>query len=203
METKGFVVFAAILLVSGCLNTGNNGGGSMSGKKVLMVVAPLNFRDEELLTPKKVFEDAGVEVFIASKDVAQARGMMGELVTVDVDLYKASAADYDAIVFVGGGGAKTYFEDDTAHLLAKSSVNQGKVTAAICIAPAILAKAGVLKGKRATIWTSLVDKTMVSVIEAGGGAYSDAEVVVHGKVITACGPDAGEKFAEKILEAIA
>lgn len=203
METKGFVVFAAILIVSGCLNTGSDGGGSMSGKKVLMVVAPLNFRDEELLIPKKVFEDAGVKVVIASKDVAQARGMMGELVTVDVDLYQVSAADYDAIVFVGGGGAKSYFEDEIAHLLAKSSVNQGKVTAAICIAPAILAKAGVLKGKRATIWTSVVDKSMVSVIDAGGGAYSDAEVVVHGKVITGCGPDAGEKFAEKILEAIA
>ncbi|MFH1788819.1 MAG: DJ-1/PfpI family protein [Candidatus Altiarchaeota archaeon] len=200
MKKKVFAVFAAILTVCGCLGLDDNGGVDMSNKKILMVVAPNDFRDEELLTPKKIFEDAGVKVDVGSKDVTEARGVLGASVRVDVDIFSASAGDYDAVVFVGGGGAKIYFDDELANVLARDSVNSGKVTGAICIAPVILAKAGVLVNKRATVWTSLVDKSMVSVIEAGGGVYSPESVVVHGKIITACGPNAAEEFAEKILE---
>jgi len=61
---------------------------------------------------------------------------------------KINIDNYDAVVFVGGGGATEYFNDSIAHKIVKESIAKGKVLAAICIAPNILANAGVLKGKK-------------------------------------------------------
>lgn len=71
---------------------------------------------------------------------------------------------------------------------------------AICIAPAILAKAGVLKGKKATVWSSLMDKSAVKILEKSGADYLPDSVVADGKVITATGPLAAKEFAEKIIQ---
>ncbi len=119
-----------------------------------MVIAPKNFRDEEFMVPKQVFENSGFEVTVASKGVKQATGMFTATAEVDKDIGEVDITGYEAIVFVGGGGASVYYEDKTALDLAKLFYENGKVTAAICIAPGILAKAGILTGKRATIWDS-------------------------------------------------
>ena len=171
----------------------------MSGKKILMVVAPKDFRDEEFLTPKGVFDDAGVQVTVASRGVSEARGVLGAKVRVDADLSSVSAQDFDAIVFVGGPGAQTYFNDSKALLLAKDAYTQGKVTAAICVAPTTLANAGVLSKRKATVWES---SETVQALKRGGAVYTGEDVTVDGNVITANGPAAAGEFAEKILEAL-
>ncbi len=53
-------------------------------KKVLMIIAHENFRDEELLTPKQIFEKNGIKVTIASTDTTPAKGMLGAVVKPDV-----------------------------------------------------------------------------------------------------------------------
>ena len=86
----------------------------LSGKNIVMVVAPDNFRDEELLEPKGVFEDYGANVVVASKGVNTAKGMLGAIVDIDVDLADVSVDECDAVVFVGGSGASVYFDDPLA-----------------------------------------------------------------------------------------
>ena len=39
---------------------------TLEGKKILMVIAQQDFRDEELFKPKAVFEGAGASVFVAA-----------------------------------------------------------------------------------------------------------------------------------------
>jgi len=170
----------------------------MSGKKILMVVAPKDFRDEELLVPKKVFEEAGASVTVASKGVSEAFGVLGAKVRVDADVSHAVSDEFDALVFVGGGGSRVYFNDPTAHALAKAFIRKGKVTAAICVATTTLANAGVLSGKKATVWES---SETVQALRRGGAVYTGEDVTVDGNVITANGPAAAGEFAEKILEA--
>jgi protease I len=160
-----------------------------------MVIARENFRDEELLEPKKVFEQAGARVVIASSTLKKARGMLGEEVTPDVLLKDVAVSDYDAVVFVGGSGAREYFEDETAHTIARSAVRQGKITGAICIAPFILANAGVLKGKKATIWSS-----MGSDLDRKGCIYTKEDVQVDGRIVTADGPGSAGMFARTIVK---
>ena len=103
-----------------------------NGRKVLFVVAPEEFRDEEYFTPKKILEDNGFEVVTASID-ENAKSMFGKSVKVNVSLDDAESLDYDCIVFVGGSGASVYFENEKAQQLAKEFCDDGKLTAAICI----------------------------------------------------------------------
>jgi protease I len=64
----------------------------------------------------------------------------------------------------------------------------------------ILAKAGVLKEKRATVWSSPLDRGPVRILKENGAIYEDKDVVQDGKIITANGPGAAEEFGQKLVE---
>jgi len=164
-------------------------------QKILMIIASQNFRDEELLTPKKIFEKEGFKVTIASSSLNVARGMFGARIKSEVLINNVKVKDYDAVIFVGGTGATEYFNNPIALKIVQESVRQGKVLGAICIAPRILAEAGVLKGKKATVW-----KSEANALKAKGAIYTGEDVTVDGKIITASGPNAAKAFANAILK---
>lgn len=166
----------------------------MAGKKVLMVVAPENFRDEELFHTREELEKAKASVTVASTKTTAVKGMFGKTVTPDIKLERAKVDDYDAVVFVGGTGSAAYFNDNRALSIAKEAFNKGKKICAICIAPVILANAGVLRGKRATVF----DGDYVEMVEARGASYTGKPVEVDGNVITANGPAAAREFGRTI-----
>lgn len=169
----------------------------LEGKKILMVIAPENFRDEEFMEPRDVFESTGAEVTVASKGTDSASGKLGAVVTVDADLSEANAEDYDAVVFVGGSGSSVYFNDKTAHNLARSAYESKKVLGAICIAPSILANAGLLEGKKVTSFPS--EKAN---LQKHGATYTGKSVEADGRIVTANGPGAATEFGQKIAEII-
>lgn len=192
-----FLVFFLILL-TGCSNKGGDKKmADLTAKRILMVIAPNNFRDEEFQRPKAVFEDLGAQVTVASKGVKEARGMLGATVQVDIDLSQVEMRDYQALVFVGGSGAEVYFNDPLVLNLAKTAASQNKPIGAICIAPSILANAGLLKGKKATAFSS-----EASNLSAKGAIYTAAKVVQAGKIVTASGPEAARDFGETIAKII-
>jgi protease I len=123
--------------------------------------------------------------------------MLGAKVTPDILLKDVNTDDYNAIVFVGGSGASEYWDDMVAHKIAKDTIKKQKTLAAICIAPVTLANAGVLSGKRATVWPSEADMLVKK-----GASYTGSAVEVDGKLITANGPAAAKEFAEAILKSI-
>lgn len=166
--------------------------------RALFIIAQENFQDHEYGTPKKILEDAGVEVVTASKQIGPCKGSFGAAAEATISLADVDVSDYDAVVFVGGSGAIEYKHDVQAHLTAQEAVNRGKVLGAICIGPAILAYADVLEGKKATIWNE--DGQQYKILEANGATFVDEKVVVDGKIITANGPPAAEEFGKKILE---
>jgi protease I len=166
--------------------------------RILMVIAPRNFRDEELLVPKQLFESKRWSVSIASKNLSigeMATGMLGAKIKPDINLTEAKASDYSAIIFVGGSGASTYFNDPVAHALAYQAYDTGKVVGAICIAPSILANARVLEGKRATSFPSEREN-----IAAKSAGWTGADIEVSNRVITAKDPASARKFAEAIAK---
>lgn len=167
--------------------------------QVLMVIAPRDFRDEEYARPREILESAGYAVTVASRSRETARGMLGMRVQSDLLLSEARAADYDAVVFVGGSGAQTYWDDPEAHRLAREAAEGGKVVAAICIAPVILARAGVLEGKQATVFDP---PSLCAELTAHGATCTGASVQRDGRIVTASGPQAAEDFARSILAAL-
>jgi protease I len=204
---KYIILLVLLIFLSGCTtqveqtNLNIEKTNIMEGKKILMIVAPENFRDEEFLEPKKVFEDNDATVVVASKGVQEAKGMFGAIAKIDLDISEVNVDEYDAIVFVGGSGSSIYYTDQTALNIAREAFNKGKVIGAICIAPGILANAGILDGKRATIWDS-GDGQYKNILEKGGAQYTGKNVEQDGNIITANGPHAAREFGEKIVEAL-
>jgi len=165
-----------------------------------MIVALQDFRDEEYFIPKNIFIGEGAEVKTVSSKKGKAIGTYGGVVEVDLPLEKLNVLEFDAIVFVGGAGAAKYMNDEKCHQIVREAVSHQKVLGAICIAPTILARAGVLKGKKATVWASNLDKSAVKVLEEAGADYQKAPVVIDEKIVTASGPQAARKFAEAIVQ---
>src|SRR5262245_35339769 len=79
---------------------------------VLMVIANRDFYYQEYANVRKALEVRGMPVVVAAGTTADAvpQGKNGSqwLVHVDRPLSAVSAADYSAIVFVGGWGASAY-----------------------------------------------------------------------------------------------
>lgn len=167
----------------------------MAGKKVVMIIAPKDFRDPEYFVPKSVLEKAGVTVLTAS-NTDMAVGAEGGRVKTDMKVADVGP-NYDGVVFIGGIGASCYFNDPVAQKLAQTYNKAGKVVAAICIAPSTIANAGVLKGKKATSFPSQSFN-----LASKGAQVVNAPVVVDGKIVTANGPAAAEEFGKKILAAL-
>jgi len=167
----------------------------LKGKKVLMVIAHHDFRDEEYQRPRHIFEKVEMKVTVASSDTLPAKGMLGLEVKPDILLSQAKVEDYDCLVFVGGRGAQEYWDNPLAHKLLQEAVNQGKIIGAICIAPVTLARAGILKGKKATVWSSSSED-----LKSGGAIYTGAQVEVDGKIVTGNGPDAAKPFGKAIVQ---
>ena len=167
--------------------TVNSSDTSPRKGKILMVLSPQQYREEELNVPRNYFQSRGYSVVLASKGVKTATGMNGESVPIDLDLKEVKLSDYVAVVFVGGEGIYS--------LIAKSASAQKKLMGAICLAPWILADAGLLNGKRAT--SSETDH-----IKSKGAVVSDEAVVQDGNIITGNGPYASGEFAEAIVAAL-
>ncbi len=173
------------------------GKPAAAGKKAVMIIACKDFRDEELAEPRKALEEAGVKVTVASTSKEGCKGMMGTEVTPDELVEDLDADEFDLAVFVGGSGSAAYYEDEDVLEFARSADEEGLVIGAICLAPGILARAGVLDGLDATVYDTDVAR---KALEEGGATYTGETVTVDGVVVTGNGPEAARPFAEKLVE---
>jgi len=166
-------------------------------KSAVMVIAHTGFRDEELLEPKEVLEKNNIEVKIASTELTPARGKLGATVKPDILFKDVSTADFDAVIFIGGPGSRGYWNDPLAHKLLKEADSSGKIVGGICSAAVTLAKSGILKGKRATVFPGDSKELIDS-----GADYAANPLERDGNIITASGPAAAGAFGEEIAKAL-
>lgn len=187
MKFKKFFFFLSLLIFISSLYA--------KEQKVLMIIAFENFRDEELFTPKNILEKNGIKVDIASTKKGVAKGMLGAKVNVELTIDNVKENEYDGIIFVGGIGSEILFNNTYALNLAYKFYKNKKVVGAICLAPGILANSGILKGKKATCWSSASD-----ILKKNGAIYTGNLVEVDGNILTGNGPEAAEKFGMEILK---
>jgi protease I len=191
-----FMVLLSFLLLI-LYNLEGGGGTVMSklqGKKILMIIASQNFRDEELFKPRELFIKEGMEVILASSSLETSRGMLGETAKPDILIGEVKVEEFDVIIFVGGMGSSEYWDDPVAREIVKKTVSLDKLICAICIAPVTLANTGILDGKKATVFRS-----EVKAIKKKGAIYTAKAVEVDGNIITAEGPQAAEEFGKTII----
>lgn len=164
-------------------------------KKVIMIIAKDGFRDEEYLQPKEILTSGGINITTASSSKGSAKGMLGATANVDITINEIDVKNYNAVIFVGGTGSSEYWDNKQAHKIAQETIAQNKLLAAICIAPVTLARAGLLKNKKATVFSSEADE-----LKKCGANYTGKDVEIDGIIITASGPQAAKEFGKRILE---
>jgi protease I len=173
---------------------------SLCTKKVLFVIAPDQFRDEELAEPKKVLEAAGAEITVASTRAGPAKGMLGAHVVPDLLVEDAHPEDYDAVVVVGGMGSPEHLWNHAPlHALLQEASKAGKIIGTICLSGALLGKSGIARGKRATCWP---DENAVAALMDGGVTYEKGRVLVDGNLVTADGPPSARDFGETLAKVL-
>jgi protease I len=166
--------------------------------KILIALAPEKFRDEELAEPVAALTKAGIGYEIASTRRGVCTGMLGAKATATLSFEEVDPKAYDGIIIVGGSGAQAHlWDDDLLQMLVKFFHDKMKVVGAICLAPVVLARAGVLKGKKATYFESPVS---FREMKAGGAVLVNQPVVTDTRVVTANGPGASKAFAETFIK---
>ena len=163
--------------------------------KILYIIAPKNFRDEEYLNPKQVFESAGHKVVTASVSSSRCYGMLGAEVKPDILIKNARESVYDALIIAGGSGSTALWDNPELLALVKSFHNSNKIVSAICLATSILAKATIMSGRKMTGWPP----DAKDAAEKAKAIYTGENITIDGNIITAIGPKAVDEFASTIL----
>lgn len=158
-------------------------------KKIVFVIPPKDFRDVELLKPKQILAKNNVETKIASTRLGSIIGADGAQVEAEYKVTDLEPDDFVAVIFIGGPGTIPMVDNKIFKDVAKRFFKAGKITAAICVAPAILANADILSGKNATSWPGVQ-----KILTDRGANWQNIAVVVDGQIITAQGPDDAIEF---------
>ena len=153
------------------------------------------FETVEALAPVDVMRRAGIEVVTVSimgrKEVVSAQDVT---VLADTLFEDAYYDDADALVLPGGGVGT---DNLSAHMPLRSKLadahSKGTLVAAICAAPMVFGRMGILEGKKATCYPGCESDLF-------GATYTATAVEQDGNIITACGPGVSFDFGFAIVE---
>ena len=168
----------------------------------VLIIATDGFEQSELTEPKRLLEEAGAEVSVASLKTGEIRGWdekdWGESVAVDLTVGDVSAEDYDALLLPGGQMNPDILRTERKVIDAVRAFDAAdKPIAAICHAPWLLAEAQLIEGRTVTGWPSIRTD-----LANAGAAVVDEEVVVDGNLITSRKPGDIPAFTEALMAAL-
>ena len=166
-----------------------------------MVIPHTQFRDEEFFEPRKILEDEGAKVVVASTSVRICRGMKGGSVQAEISIAEAKAEDYAALVLCGGSSVPGFFwNDKKLQELAAAMSAAGKIVAAICLSTVVLAKAKLLAGREATVYFL---PEAIEELKTAGAKYVKETLLIDGNIILAEGPLDAQRFGQALRTALA
>lgn len=159
----------------------------------MKVMVPLTdgFEEIEALTIIDVLRRANLEVETIGIIGSVIKGSNGVRVMTDKRLMDINPENYDAIVLPGGPGYKTLARTGKIIEILKDFDSNKKIIGAICAAPLILAKAGILDEKRATVYPGM---------ERELSYPRGNRVVVDENVITSQAPGTAMEFALALVK---
>lgn len=148
------------------------------------------FEEIEAVTVVDILRRAGVPIQTISMEThLEVTGAHSIALKADLLFEEADYASCEMMIFPGGmpGTTNLLNHRELMETLVGFAVS-GKPVAAICAAPMIFGKTGLVAGKRATIFPGMED-------ELTGATVSADRVVIDGNVITSQGPGTAMEFA--------
>lgn len=166
-------------------------------KKVFIFLAD-GFEEMEAIAPIDILRRAGIDtVTVSISESKQVEGAHGIIVQADRLFSETDFSTNDLLLLPGGGvGTQNLGAHSELQNLLLSQHEAGKQIAAICAAPSVLGKLGILAGKEAICYPGFEEKLT-------GATLSKNAVVKDGNVITGKGPGVAIPFALKIVETLA
>lgn len=162
-------------------------------KKVLVFIAD-GTEEVEVITVVDYLRRAEIEVDLASvMGVKQVKGAHDIEMTADKIVEDVKASDYDAVYSSGGLPGAEHIRDKKEVIEIIKEMNEdGKIVSALCAAPIVLDRAGVLEGKDYTCYPSFEEQ-----IETGN--FKEDIVVKDGNIITGRGPAIAAELAYTLI----
>ena len=171
----------------------------LDGLSILIVIAPKNFQDQELLYVYRYLRDYGAKTTIASTVTRPVYGMGGLKVKPKARVTKIKTKDYDGVLFIGGSGVPYIWGNPYVIRIAKDFHKANKLVAAICLAPVILAKAKILTKKKATVWPCAESLQVFYNEKVDYQKKLSVVSALKDRVITANGPTAAPRFSAEVI----
>lgn len=163
---------------------------------VYILLAP-GFEEAEALVPADLLRRANIETALVSITGEPVPGSHGVTVTADTDLDGVDLSKADMVVLPGGGpGYKNLGKEPRVERLVKETAEKGLWMAAICAAPTLLGKWGLLTGKEAVCYPGMEEGLTGAQVRAASG------VVVDGKIITGRAAGSAFDFGLALIEAL-
>lgn len=164
--------------------------------KVVILYAD-GFEDVEAIATRDVLVRAGIDVLDAkiNKDSQIVISSHKMSLTGFFDTQNINISDYEALILPGGSrGVQNLLRSSEVDRLVQGFYKANKWVCAICAAPMVLAKNGLLHGRRYTCYPGCNDGL--------DGIYTGEEVVVTDKIVTARSMLYSVPFGLKIVELI-
>ena len=160
---------------------------------MIAVLLADGFEEVEALTPVDLLRRAGLNVKTVGMNGKIVAGSHKIPVICDVEPKEVDLKEVSMVVFPGGmpGSLNLDASPFTNEIISAVTQNGGRI-AAICAAPLILGRRGLLDGKKATCFPGFEN-------ELKGAEVVDADVVTDGSITTARGMTVALKFAEELV----
>ena len=164
---------------------------------VYILLAP-GFEEAEALVPADLLRRAGIETKLMAVSDNPVSGSHGIPVTCDGWLEDVDLNQAEMLVLPGGSvGVKNLGADPRVEALVRKAAGRDLWFAAICAAPTLLGRWGLLEGKRAVCYPGLEENL------TGAQVQREAHFVVDGKTITGRAAGASFQFGRALIEALA
>jgi protease I len=169
---------------------------TLHDKTVLFFAGPL-YEDLELWYPKIRLEEEGARTVVAGTGEKTYQGKRGYPLTVDTDVDRIKAADFDGLVIPGGYAPDIMRRSQKLLQLTREIYQAGKPVAFICHAGWVPISAGIVRGKRGTSVGAIKDDLVNA-----GLIWEDSPVVVDGNLISSRTPADLPQFCKALIAAL-
>ena len=165
--------------------------------KMIYILLGEGFEEAEAIVPADLLRRAGAEVALVGLKGRQVVGSHGIAVTADLTLEEVRPEEMEMLVLPGGlKGVENISDAPGALELLNEADQRGCWIGAICAAPSILAKMGLLDRRQATCHPCVWE-------EMGSAAVDrEARVMTDGRIITAQAAGSAFPFGLKLVEAL-
>lgn len=164
---------------------------------VYILLAP-GFEEAEALVPVDMLRRANIETATVSITGEPVPGSHGVTVLADVTLDDVDLSKADMLVLPGGGpGYKNLGKEPRVEQLVRKAAEKGLWVAAICAAPTLLGRWGLLEGKNAVCYPGMEEGL------TGAQPRMDQGFVVDGKIITGRAAGSAFDFGLTLVEVLA